>query len=213
MHPVWGLVLGYVLGSVPFAWLAGRTRGVDLRQHGSGNLGATNAVRVLGARIGGAVYLLDTLKGFVAAFVLPRALGVAPGGVWAIAFGVAAVAGHVRPVFLRFQRGGKGVATAGGVFFGLAPLATGIAFVAFALAFVTTGYASVGSMVAAVALPAAVLLFQPGASAELIGVALAMAVFVFWAHRANISRLRRGEENRFDLLKRRRTPAAGNGGS
>lgn len=213
MHPAWGLVLGYVLGSIPFAWLAGRARGVDLRQHGSGNLGATNAIRVLGARIGGAVYLLDTLKGFVAAFVLPRALGVAPGAAWAIAFGIAAVAGHVRPLFLRFQRGGKGVATAGGVFFGLAPLATGVAFVVFALALVATGYASVGSMAAAVVLPLAILLFQGGASVELIGVALAMAVFVFWSHRANISRLRRGEENRFAMPRRRRTPAAGRGKS
>ncbi len=213
MHPAWGLLLSYVLGSIPFAWLAGRARGVDLRQHGSGNLGATNAIRVLGAWVGGTVYLLDTLKGFVAAFVLPRALGVAPDGMWAIAFGLAAVAGHVRPLFLRFQRGGKGVATAGGVFFGLAPLAAGIAFVVFALALVTTGYASVGSMAAAVALPLAILLFQAGASQELIGVALAMAVFVFWSHRANIGRLRRGEENRFDVLRRRRTPAAGSGKS
>lgn len=209
MHPAWGLVLGYVLGSIPFAWLAGRARNVDLRQHGSGNLGATNAVRVLGARIGGAVYLFDTMKGFVAAFALPRVLGVAPGGVWAIAFGVAAVAGHVRPLFLGFQRGGKGVATAGGVFFGLAPLAAGIAFVVFGLAFVTTGYASVGSMAAAVTLPLAILFFQAGASLALVAVAAAMAVFVFWVHRTNIARLRRGEEHRFDLLRRRRTPASG----
>jgi acyl phosphate:glycerol-3-phosphate acyltransferase len=213
MHPAWGLILAYVLGSLPFAWLAGRARGIDLRQHGSGNLGATNAIRVLGPWIGGTVYLLDTLKGFVAAFVLPQVMSVASGGMWAIAFGIAAVAGHVRPLFLRFQRGGKGVATAGGVFFGLAPLAAGIAFVVFALAVVATGYASIGSMAAAVALPVAILLFQAGASTELIGVALAMAVFVFWSHRANISRLRRGEENRFHVRRRRRRPAAGTGRS
>jgi glycerol-3-phosphate acyltransferase PlsY len=212
MHAAWGLMLGYVLGSIPFAWLAGRIRGVDLRRHGSGNLGATNAVRVLGARMGGAVYLLDTLKGFVAAYLLPRALGVAPGGPWAIAFGVAAVAGHVRPLFLRFQRGGKGVATAGGVFFGLAPLPAAVAFVAFALTLLVTGYASVGSMAAAVTLPLAILLFRSGASAVLVAAAVAMAVFVFWAHRANIDRLRRGQEPRFELLRRRRTPAAGSGG-
>lgn len=211
--PALGLVLGYVLGSIPFAWLAGRARGVDLRHHGSGNLGATNAIRVLGARIGAAVYLLDTLKGFVAAFALPRMLGVAPGGAWAIAFGVAAVAGHVRPLFLRFQRGGKGVATAGGVFFGLAPLPTAVTFVVFALTVVITGFASVGSMAAALTLPLAIVLFQRGASVVLIGVAVAMTVFVFWAHRANIERLRRGEEHRFDLLRRGRTPAAGSKGS
>lgn len=209
MHPAWGLVFGYVLGSIPFAYLAGRARGVDLRQHGSGNLGATNAVRVLGGRIGAVVYLLDTLKGFVAAFALTRMLGVEPAGIWAIAFGVAAVAGHVRPLFLRFQRGGKGVATAGGVFFGLAPLATAITFVLFVLVLTVTGYASVGSMAAALTLPLAILLIGNGASTELLVVAVAMAVFVFWAHRANIRRLRRGEEHRFDILRRRRTPATG----
>ncbi|HUF66430.1 MAG TPA: glycerol-3-phosphate 1-O-acyltransferase PlsY [Gemmatimonadaceae bacterium] len=211
MHPAWGLVFGYVLGSIPFAYLAGRAWGVDLRQHGSGNLGATNAVRVLGARVGAVVYLLDTLKGFVAAFALPRMLGVEPGGVWAIAFGMAAVAGHVRPLFLRFQRGGKGVATAGGVFFGLAPLATAVTFVVFALVLAATGYASVGSMTAAVTLPLAIALLQRGASEELVVVAAAMAVFVFWSHRVNIGRLRRGEEHRFDILRRRRTPAPGRG--
>lgn len=209
MHPAWGLVFGYVLGSIPFAYLAGRARGVDLRQHGSGNLGATNAVRVLGGRIGAVVYLLDTLKGFVAAFALTRMLGVEPAGIWAIAFGVAAVAGHVRPLFLRFQRGGKGVATAGGVFFGLAPLATAITFVVFVLVLTVTGYASVGSMAAALTLPLAILLIGNGASTELLVVAVAMAVFVFWAHRANIRRLHRGEEHRFDILRRRRTPATG----
>jgi len=211
MHPAWGLVFGYVLGSIPFAYLAGRARGVDLRQHGSGNLGATNAVRVLGARVGAVVYLLDTLKGFVAAFALPRMLGVEPGGVWAIAFGLAAVAGHVRPLFLRFQRGGKGVATAGGVFFGLAPLATAVTFVVFALILAATGYASVGSMTAAVTLPLAIALLQRGRSEELVVVAAAVAVFVFWSHRVNIGRLRRGEEHRFDILRRRRTPAPGRG--
>jgi glycerol-3-phosphate acyltransferase PlsY len=213
MHPVWGLVLGYVLGSIPFAWLAGRARGIDLREHGSGNLGATNALRVLGARIGGVVYLLDTLKGFVAAYMLPRALGVAPGGGWAIAFGVAAVAGHVRPLFLRFQRGGKGVATAGGVFFGLAPLAAGVALLVFVLALAATGYASVGSMAAAVALPVAILILQTGASGVLVAVAVAMAAFVFWAHRTNIARLRRGEEHRFSFVRRKPTPNAPGGDS
>jgi acyl phosphate:glycerol-3-phosphate acyltransferase len=211
MHPAWGLVFGYVLGSIPFAYLAGRARGVDLRKHGSGNLGATNAVRVLGARVGAVVYLLDTLKGFAAAFALPRLLGVEPGGAWAIAFSVAAVAGHVRPLFLRLQRGGKGVATAGGVFFGLAPLAAAVTFLVFALVLAATGFASVGSMTAAVALPFAIAFLQRGASAELIAVAMAMAVFVFWSHRANIGRLRRGEEHRFDILRRRRTSATGSG--
>jgi acyl phosphate:glycerol-3-phosphate acyltransferase len=202
IHPAWGVLIAYVLGSIPFALLAGRARGVDLRVHGSGNLGAANATRVLGARLGGVVYLFDTLKGFVAAFLLPRALGVSPATAWAIAYGVAAVAGHVRPVFLGFRRGGKGVATAGGVFLGLAPVATVVAAGVFIAVLLTTGYASASSLAAAAALPIAMLLFHRGATPLLALVAFAVAAFLFWSHRSNIARLRRGEEPRFDLVRR-----------
>lgn len=202
IRPVLGVLLAYVIGSIPFALLAGRLRGVDLRQHGSGNLGATNALRVLGAPAGIAVYVLDTLKGFVAAFVLPRLPGVDAGGDWALAFAVAAVLGHVRPVFLGFSRGGKGVATAGGAFLGLVPAATLIAIAVFAVVLVTTGYVSLGSLSAAVALPVAIALVESGASPLLWSVAIALAAFMFWSHRSNIVRLARGEEYRFDVLRR-----------
>ena len=201
-----GVFAAYLLGSIPFAWLAGRMRGVDLRQHGSGNLGATNAVRVLGTRIGVSVYILDTLKGFVAAFVIPRLVEVHPTGLWAIACGVAAIAGHVRPVFLGFRRGGKGVATAGGVFLGLAWFPTLAAALVWMLVFVATGYVSVGSLAAAVTLPAVLAIWERDVSRVLLGVAVVLALFVFWTHRANIGRLRRGEEHRFSTgLWRRRS--------
>jgi glycerol-3-phosphate acyltransferase PlsY len=170
---------------------------VDLRKQGSGNLGATNVFRVLGWKIGMAVFLADALKGALPVLLLPpRIASDREPVLWAIACGVAAIAGHVRPVFLKFGKGGKGVATAAGVFFALAPvpmLATFALFVGLVLA---TGYVSLGSLASAVLLPA-LLLFTQGARSPLFSVSLLIAAFVFWTHRANIGRLRRGEEHRF----------------
>jgi glycerol-3-phosphate acyltransferase PlsY len=194
-----GVVAAYVAGSIPSAFLAGRAKGVDLRKHGSGNLGATNAWRVLGWRIGLLVYAVDTLKGMLPVFLLPRP--AAHPELAAIAYGVAAILGHVRPVFLGFQRGGKGVATAGGVFFALAPGAFLVAFAVFVAVFLVSGFVSLGSMSAAAALPVAIYLLGGGAGA-LLAVSVAIAAFVFWTHRANIGRLRRGEESRFRLGRR-----------
>lgn len=198
-----GLCTAYLLGSVPAAYLAGRARGVDLRTQGSGNLGATNALRVLGWKVGLPVFLFDALKGFVPAFYFWRWFGVHPH--WAIAFGLAAIVGHVKPVFLlgRGGGGGKGVATAAGVFLGLAPLATGIALSVFALVVALSGYVSLGSLAAAVALVGA-LVVTSGARAPVFPLAVLVAAFIFWSHRANIRRLRRGEETSV----RRRRPAA-----
>ena len=114
------IVIAYVAGSIPSAYLAGKWRGIDLRQHGSGNLGATNVVRVLGIRIGAVVFIVDTLKGFLPVFFLPALTGAAQPELISLAVGGAAIIGHVRPVFLLGQKGGKGVATAGGVFLGVA---------------------------------------------------------------------------------------------
>ena len=196
-----GLVLAYLLGSIPAAYLAGRARGVDLRAHGSGNLGATNALRVLGWKVGLPVFLFDALKGFVPAFFFWRWLGVHPH--WAMAFGLAAILGHVKPVFLLGRGGGKGVATAAGVFLGLAPLAAGVALAVFAAVVALSGYVSLGSLAAAVALVFA-LGMTSGARGPVFPVAVLVAAFVFWSHRANIGRLRRGEESSF---RRRATRA------
>ena len=204
MHPGVGLAVAYLLGSIPAAYLAGRARGVDLRRHGSGNLGATNAWRVLGWKIGLAVYLFDTLKGALPVALLPGLLGMGAGDhtLWRIGFGLAAIVGHVRPVFLAGQGGGKGVATAGGVFAALAPVPLLVAFAAFAVVFLASGYVSLGSLCAALVLPIAVLVRSGGAVTPVLVVASAVAAFVFWTHRANIGRLRRGEENRFRLGRR-----------
>lgn len=202
MHPVAGVVLAYLLGSIPFAYLAGRARGVDLRRHGSGNLGATNAVRVLGTPTGVAVYLLDTLKGFLPVFLLAPMLLTSRPDLWAIAMGIAAIAGHVRPVYLGFQKGGKGVATAGGVFLALAPLATALGLAVWLLVFLPSGYVSLASIVTAVLFPFALLATGTPARSALFVVAVITAMFVVVAHRSNITRLRRGEEHRFRRGKR-----------
>ncbi len=195
MHPAVGVLFAYLAGSIPFALLAGKMRGLDLREHGSGNLGATNAVRVLGPVIGGVVYLGDTLKGLLPVLLLPPVTRAARPDLWAIAFGVAAIAGHVFPIFLLGKRGGKGVATGGGVFFGLAWLAGLIALGVFLMTLALTRIVSVASIAAALALPLAVLAWR-GVTSPLFSVSLAIGLLVVYAHRANIARLRRGEEPR-----------------
>ena len=195
MHPAVGVLLAYLAGSIPFALLAGKMRGLDLREHGSGNLGATNAVRVLGPVIGGVVYLGDTLKGLLPVLLLPPVTRAARPDLWAIAFGVAAIAGHVYPIFLLGKRGGKGVATGGGVFFGLAWLAGLIALGVFLMTLALTRIVSVASIAAALALPLAVLAWR-GVTSPLFSVSLAIGLLVVYAHRPNIARLRRGEEPR-----------------
>jgi glycerol-3-phosphate acyltransferase PlsY len=202
VHPAAALAISYAAGSLPFAWLAGRAAGVDLRQQGSGNLGATNVFRVLGWKIGLLVFVADALKGALPVLLLPPRIGGAVDpGLWAIACGIAAIAGHVRPVFLRFRKGGKGVATAAGVFFALAPLPMLVTFALFVAVVLATGYVSLGSLLSAVVLPAFLLVTQ-GSRAPLFAVSVLIATFVFWTHRANIGRLRRGEEHRFGKRSR-----------
>ena len=192
-------MIAYLAGSIPFAFLAGKARGVDLREHGSGNLGATNAMRVLGTRIGGLVYVGDTLKGALPALLLPMVTATSYPDVWAIVYGVAAIFGHVKPIFLLGQGGGKGVATAGGVFFGLAWLPAVIALAAFAIVVGVTKFVSAGSIAAAIVLPLAILIVR-GPHA-LFFISAAVSLFVIWMHRANISRLLRGTEPRIGARK------------
>ena len=197
MHPAIALALAYVSGSVPFAHLAGMAKSVDLRKQGSGNLGATNVFRVLGWKIGVAVFLADAAKGALPVLLLPPHIESARDPVlWAIAIGVAAIAGHVRPLFLKFGKGGKGVATAAGVFLALAPVPMLVSFGVFVAVVLASGYVSLGSLISAVVL-ATLLGITSGVRAPLFAVSVVIATFVFWTHRANIGRLRRGEENRF----------------
>lgn len=193
--PLWTFGAAYLAGSFPTAYLVGKANGVDLRTVGSGNLGATNVFRTLGWKWGLLVYLADGLKGLLPTMLLPTAVGVAGGWPWGVAIGVLAILGHVKPIFLMGKGGGKGVATASGVFFALAPIAGAIAVLAFAIVVAFTRYVSLGSLVAAVVLPV-VIVIQARAVTPLTIVATVIAAFVFWTHRENISRLLRGEERR-----------------
>lgn len=192
------VVASYVLGSVPTGlWLGLALRGIDIRQHGSGNIGATNTFRVLGARLGGTAFACDFAKGLVPVLAA-RALDM---GIYTtIACGVAAILGHLFSVFLHF-RGGKGVATSTGVFLGLAPWATLIAAVVFGLVFWRTRIVSIASLTAAAALTLAVFLLPlvPGIAiaTPVQWVASAVAALIVWKHRANIRRLLKGAENKF----------------
>jgi len=187
------LAAAYLLGSIPWAYIAGRFRGVDLRTFGSGNLGTTNVLRLLGVPAALIVYALDALKGALPVLLFPGWFGFRERGVWAILCGVAAILGHVRPIFLLWKGGGKGVATASGVFFALTPLPTFASFIAFVLIMATTRTMSLASLSGAVIVPVGVALTN-GPDSLVFAVSLGVSAFVFWTHRANIGRLRRGEE-------------------
>ena len=198
MHPALAIALSYVSGSIPAAYLAGRWSDVDLRAHGSGNLGATNVLRVLGPRIGLAVFAVDIAKGALPVWLLPPLTGTTGDTrTWiAVVCGVAAILGHIRPVFLGFARGGKGVATACGVFLALAPIQTLLSLLIFTVVVLSSGYVSLASLTAAVSLPV-LLAVSAGMRSPLFAVSVLTTAFVFWTHRANIGRLRQGTEYRF----------------
>jgi glycerol-3-phosphate acyltransferase PlsY len=178
-------------------WLPRLLRGVDIRTLGSGNPGATNVVRTLGLRFGLAVALLDVAKGAAAAL-----LGLWLGGdLVGVLAGVAAMIGHWRPLFLGFARGGKMVATTGGVALAVATLAALAAAGVWILVFLLTRYASVSSIVAAISLPLWALLFD--ASWPVIAFTTGAAVAIVVLHRANIRRLLAGKENRMELRRPR----------
>jgi acyl phosphate:glycerol-3-phosphate acyltransferase len=191
------IALGYVLGSLPFGlWVPRLVSGVDIRTVGSGNTGATNVWRSLGFKLGLAVALLDIAKGLAAA-LLGRWLADDLVGVLA---GVAAMVGHWRPLFLGLARGGKTVATTGGVGLAVAPIATLAAAGVWILVFLVTRYASVASIVGAASLPGFAALL--GASRPVLAFAGGAALAVLVLHRTNIRRLRAGTENRIRLRKR-----------
>jgi glycerol-3-phosphate acyltransferase PlsY len=197
MHPALAVALAYVAGSFPSAYLAGKARGVDLRKHGSGNLGATNVIRVLGAKIGLVVFAVDVAKGALPVLFLPRYTVSPWPAVWiGIACGIAAIIGHTRPIFLLFSRGGKGVATAAGVFLALAPVQTLLILIVFAVVLLSSGYVSMGSLIGASLLPVLIAVTL-GPRSPVFMISVVVAAFVFWTHRTNIARLRRGEEHRF----------------
>jgi glycerol-3-phosphate acyltransferase PlsY len=190
----------YLLGSIPFGFLVAKARGVDIRSAGSGNIGATNAMRVLGKPAGIAVLLLDAAKGYAAVAFLPLLLlKVLPPSstepvMLPLLAGIFAVLGHNYTCWLKFK-GGKGIATTAGVYLALAHWALLIALVVFLLAVAVTRYVSVGSIAAAIALPAAVWIMMPG-NPCLGLVTIALGVLAIYKHKTNIQRLRAGTENR-----------------
>ncbi len=194
-----GLAMAWLLGSVPTAYLVGRAHGVDLRTVGSGNLGATNALRTLGWKAGLLVYFVDTMKGVLPVALIPRLLpamfAATPPPGWGMALGVAAILGHVKPVFLRGKGGGKGVATASGVFFALVPWPALGAMVSFILVTWIWRYISLASLVGSLVLVLGVFL-QHGVQSPYFVLSSCVALFVFYTHRDNIGRLRSGTERR-----------------
>lgn len=188
---VLAIVLSYLLGSIPAGlWLGLKLRGVDIREHGSKNIGATNTMRVLGKKLGAVALAADMAKGVIPVLAFARL------GEWEylpLACGVAAVIGHTASLFLRL-RGGKGVATGTGVFLCLCPIPTLIAALVFAVVVVLTRMVSAGSISAAVALCGAVYALE--SSWPLKGIVTGVALFVIWKHRGNIKRIVKGAENR-----------------
>ena len=205
------LLGAYVLGSIPTSLLAARWfGGIDLRTVGSGNLGATNLYRALGLKVAVPVGLFDLLKGtapvVLARLVFSGTLTGSPVEWWPLLVGLAAVIGHVWSPFARF-RGGKGVATAAGVFTGLVPLSVLVALIVWAVTVRFSGYVSLGSMVGAAAFALSVPPLYPH-WAIMTWAAIAICLFIIWTHRANIRRLLDGTENRFG---KRRAAAAPDG--
>lgn len=201
MSPVWciaAVAAAYVLGSIPTGlWLGLRLRGVDIREHGSRNIGATNTLRVLGKGLGALALAGDMVKG-VAPVLLAARLGLWPH--LPLACGVAAILGHTFSVFLKF-RGGKGVATGAGVFLALAWLPTLLAGLVFAVVVGLTRMVSAGSCSAAVVLAGAAFALPYGWPVRVA--AALIAGLVLWKHRENIQRIWRGEENRISFSSRR----------
>ncbi|HRF80704.1 MAG TPA: glycerol-3-phosphate 1-O-acyltransferase PlsY, partial [Flavobacteriales bacterium] len=198
-------------GSIPTSvWWGKAFFAVDVREHGSRNAGATNTFRVLGAKAGVPVLIIDILKGFLPVRLLPNLTDLEPDTapwMWLrVALVGAAVIGHLYPVFAGFK-GGKGVATSLGGVLAVHPGAAAICVLVFAIVFFLSRYVSLGSLCAAVAFPLAVILIYKEFSAVKIGFAVVLCLLVFYTHRENIGRLLRGEENRMSLAARRDRPS------
>ncbi len=190
------LILSYLLGSVPTAYIFAKLlKGIDIRQYGSGNIGATNVFRVIGKLPGIIVLFLDILKGYIPVIIFPGTQ------IQKIFIGLAAIAGHNWPIFLKF-RGGKGVATSAGVVIGLIPKISLLALFIWIVSFLISGYVSLSSLIAALSFPILCLLF--GFESEIVIFTSLLALLIVYKHRPNIKRLAMGEEKKIFLLKRQR---------
>jgi glycerol-3-phosphate acyltransferase PlsY len=195
------IVAAYLVGSIPFGFLAGKMRGIDIRQHGSGNIGATNVLRTLGKPVGITVLILDIAKGVVPVLLAQK---YSDSSLIPILTAVATILGHNYTCFLSFK-GGKGIATSAGVLAPLLPVPLLIALLLWILLFFTTRYVSIASISAAVSLPVTLgILFATQQSSDwpLFGFTLLLGVLAVWRHRSNIQNLRNGSENRFEPKKK-----------
>lgn len=198
------VVLSYLIGSIPTGFLIGRARGIDLRQHGSGNIGATNAMRVLGRGLGVFVLIVDLLKGWISAYAIPiivkkilfPEIDQSAMAVCSVFAGVGAVIGHTYTVWLGFN-GGKGIATSAGVFLALTPVATLICLGIWLIIVVTTRLVSLGSIIAAILLP--ILVGVTARQRLILVVTVIVSILVIWRHKSNISRLINGTESRISF--------------
>ena len=198
-----GIVLSYLLGSIPFGYLIAITKGIDIRTEGSGNIGATNVSRVLGRKYGLIIFFLDMFKAFAAVFFVPLLFSgikfpTTPDNLLVILCGFSAILGHAFPVFLKF-RGGKAVATCFGVFIWLAPLAVGISFGAWVITVLVSRYVSLGSMVGTLAVAVVLLLVLDspfGDDIYLMLLSLAVTILVIAKHTSNIKRIVSGTEKK-----------------
>ena len=203
------LFTAYFLGSIPTAvWVGRYFKGIDIREHGSKNAGATNTFRVLGKRFGWLVLLTDVVKGTTAA-CLPYFLAQTAFSGYKDEFlilqlvgGFTAVVGHVFPIFAHF-RGGKGVATSLGIVIGINPPAAGICLSIFLLVFLTTRYVSLGAMISALCFPVVSYFFIHDDTRIMIIFTIVLGTLVIWAHRKNIERLWNGTENRMNLFAKK----------
>ena len=193
--------LAYLIGSIPTAYLAGKCCGIDIRQHGSGNVGATNVFRVLGKRWGTFVLAIDITKGFTVVFAMApqwhNAGSELPTTILQLTAGLSAIAGHTWPIWLKF-RGGKGVATSCGVFLAIYPKAVLLALLVWIICARVSRYVSLSSLLAALVFPAALFFFyrlEPNFKVGL-GISLALLCFIVYTHRANIKRLLGGTEHK-----------------
>ena len=184
----------YLIGSIPFGLLIAKTKGLDIRKQGSGNIGATNVLRCLGKPLGITCFVLDVLKGYLPAFVFPMVgkIGADFPSI-GILFGAAAILGHNFPIFLKFK-GGKGIATSAGVLLGVAPLAVGLGILTWAIIFFISGYVSLGSIIAALVVAIVGWLRYDITTALALTLLGALAIY---RHRENIKRLINGTENKF----------------
>ena len=199
-------ISAYLLGSIPTAiWLGKAKYGIDVREQGRNNAGATNTFRVLGKKPGVVVLFIDILKGFIAVF-LPFIFGI---GEWGsnhlievqLVAALCAVSGHVLPIFANF-RGGKGVATSLGVIVGVHPIAAGICVAVFLIVFVISKYVSLGAMIAACCFPILLAFYFKVDSVWLLSFSVLLSAVVVYVHKKNIGRLLRKEENKMNLFKK-----------